>query len=471
MTNTTLSKKEQLLEKYEELLKSLDININESGELTHAVTNVPVLMEGDDKTTKRLMFPTDEVLRNLTKMKDEVFVFHPLSENIYSSNSLVLLQLRYMIEARVHRLITIMGYVLVNAVLDNATSDSLTDNQLAQLAPIADVDTKFLKSYVELVDSLKVLEEPRLNSFFLKRGGTLNNIKYKRLTVVSFPLIKLVDDIDSNSGEPIINGIKFRKKDIGILKNLFAIIVPKATTEHAYSSGSNSNVAPSLECLLQSYSKLVRETSGLTWDFRAACKAHGINGLHVNKDTVSSIIGGATPLVDLISVIPALPGNTGEPIKDDATQSASARTAEVKAPAFINNPETPKLHHSGVSKTTEIEIAPQHPIRERRGRVPEPLTMAGLDSAPRPQRLRGQPAEFAPVENARSRIPRIVEDVQPQLLRGQPRQNAIPAQGIAPLRGQPRATSAIQPQRLRGQPRQEEFDDTLNSTFGRRNNW
>lgn len=354
------TKKQQLLDSYETLLTTLDIRIEEDGGLTHDITDTPIILE-----KKRLCFPSKEILKNLDGK--QTIAFHPLSENVYANMSQVLVQLRYMISAKLHRIISGLGYVLAHTTVDQASHAELSDNQMEIIAPLADADAAFLSKYVDLVESLQVQGDPRLVSLYVKRGGILKDKKYTRMVGVSFPLIEHIMTTD----DPVINGIKFRKKDLPTLRALFDIIIPEAATLDKYSVGSNSTVAPYLMALLKAYANVLQGTAGIGWDFRSASKLLMGYSLHVKSTLISDLTEGDTSLANFTGLIPALPGNTGDgdinnPETDDGEVKEKATLRESRVahtpPSFATGKYDPP-EPTPTGRTTTTTIAPERPVR------------------------------------------------------------------------------------------------------------
>lgn len=363
------TKKQKLLDSYETLLTSLDIRVEEGGGLTHDITDTPILIEG-----KRLTFPLKDVLKNIDSAN--IVVFHPLSENVYANMSQVLVQLRYMVSAKLHRIISGMGYVLANCVVNAASHNDLSDNQLKIIAPLSNVDSSFLSKYVDLVDSLEVQGDPRLVSLYVKRGGELKDKKYTRMVGVNFPLIEHIMTTD----DPVINGVKFRKKDIATLRALFDIVIPNAAEFDHYSVGSNSPVAPYLMALLKVYSNVLQGTAGIAWDFRGAAKESMGYSLHVKASDIAELTEGETSLANFTGLIPALPGNTGDGdienpatddgVKEKATARETRNAAPIPPPSFARggyNPPEP----TRTEPPRREEVEPRRPIHPERPERPE----------------------------------------------------------------------------------------------------
>lgn len=442
----TKTKKQILQEKYAEILNALHFKVNhDTGGITHVATGQPPQTVVDGKTLP-IIFPTDTVLKEAHQYKDKALIFHPLCENIYGKNSLVLTQLRYMIEAQVFRTITYSGYILLEAVVNS--SDELTETQLKTVSNLTGADKKLLDSYMSLLDSIEVLKNPRLVSFFIKRGGELNDEKVKRLCTVSFPLVTSIYEND----DAVINGIKFRKKDLPILRELFKIILPDIETLHAYSAGSNSNVAPSLIALLEAYSKTLNHTASVTWEFRALTKDLIETPLHTNKHSIDDALHDEMELTDLTSVIPELPGNYGEPIgaeKEGTSNKANSRAHK------LTTKETPVARGRIYEKEEEEEVVirgtERSPAQSRRPRGQVQSNTGGRGRVePMRSAVRGQ-VQPEPTRRERVTERRVTQEApvveRPSRVASS---RATPRRESVSVRGQSRATESRGGRSVRG---------------------
>lgn len=201
----------------------------------------PSTMDG-----KRLVLPTDNQLRMFNP--DEKMVFHPLSENILRGESQVLIKLKHSINVRINYAIGMVAQSLLNIVASPALHSKLSADQSDILIAIKDADEKTVANFMTLMLSgMKNKSDKVFSNIYLKRGGTVNNERFSRVGVVSFPFY---DDIVNDRVE------KIRVKDKETYKQLFEFMFPDIATPEAYNYGTKTNVAPYLDALMNSSLKI-----------------------------------------------------------------------------------------------------------------------------------------------------------------------------------------------------------------------
>lgn len=311
-----MNKAEKVLAFYESLLGTLDIKDtgdNDNGLLSHVDSQEPIMVDG-----KRLALPTKDNIR--LAGKDEVVVFHPLSENVFEGMSEVFIEFRHIVTAKVHKIIAYTAYTLVKLVLDKASHEGLTNAQMGTIAKLDGVDEKFLESFKKMMNKLEVNGQHQLVNIFMKYGGNLNDNKYMRIAFVSFPLLELIEANEDG----VILDVKFRKKDIALLKTVFELVVPKAFERDAYSAGSNSSIAPYFCALLLATCHILEDTAGITWRFRSHIEEAVGASTHITAKDILDKIAGDDSILGFVNAIPPMPYNTGDNvtgnIKDDSSE-------------------------------------------------------------------------------------------------------------------------------------------------------
>lgn len=208
----------------------------------------PYLVNG-----KQLVVPSSDILRGFNA--DSMTVFHPLSEDIIKGESAIINKLRYTINIKINVAIGVLVQSLLNLVDSPEYHKKLSPEQMELLYKIGEIDDKTIKSFITFMIKEVNDKEDRLFSYiYLKRAGTLDNVKYARVAVTSFPFYQSL-----LKGEKY----KFRPKDIDALKSVFQFILPEIDETEAYSYGSNSDVAPFLEALMFSSYKITQRINEL----------------------------------------------------------------------------------------------------------------------------------------------------------------------------------------------------------------
>ena len=296
-----MSKSEKVLEFYKALLATFDIITDDNGLLSHKTSGAPIMIDG-----KRLAMPTNDNIK--LAGRNELVMFHPLSENVFEGMSEVFIELRHIVTAKLHKIIAYTAHTLLKLVLDKASHEGLSNKQMATISSLSDVDEKFVDSFKKLVNKLEVTGNKQLINLFMKYGGELNDEKYMRVAYVSFPLLELIN----SSEDYIIHDVKFRKKDMAILKTVFTVIVPKAFEENAYSAGSNSSIAPYFVSLLLAACNVLEDTGSTTWRFRSYIEDEVGESQHVTASDILDKLSGEDTILDFVNAIPPMPYNTGD---------------------------------------------------------------------------------------------------------------------------------------------------------------
>lgn len=314
-----MTKAEKVLAFYKSLLATLDIadtGDNDDGLLSHVGSGEPIMVDG-----KRLALPTKDNIR--LAGKDEVVVFHPLSENVFEGMSEVFIEFRHIVTAKIHKIIAYTAHTLIKLVLNKATHEGLTNAQMGAISKLDGVDEKFLESFKKMMNKLEVNGQHQLVNIFMKYGGTLNDAKYMRIAFVSFPLLELIEANEDG----VILDVKFRKKDIALLKAVFELVIPKAFDKNVYSAGSNSSIAPYFCALLLAMCHILEDTAGITWRFRSYIEEEVGESQHITAKDILDKLAGDDSVLGFVNAIPPMPYNTG----DNVTGNIKDDSSEVKA--------------------------------------------------------------------------------------------------------------------------------------------
>lgn len=239
----------QLIALYEQILKTGLMKSDKDGYISQinkfAGSGKPVyepaILDG-----KRLVMPTAERLQRPNPEK-EMF-FHPLSEDALQGESSIIT----LIKNRVSIAINLSIHTWIKSMMYLALSvddhQKLNPDQSEVLSILKNIDEKSEKTFSKLI--LAGMQQKGFDGFFfrmfLKRGGTVAGKKYARAGIVSSPFY---EELCSSSEE--IYGIKLRRKDQGVLKSLFEYLLPRISEKGAYDQGSDSDVAPYMDAIMQ----------------------------------------------------------------------------------------------------------------------------------------------------------------------------------------------------------------------------
>jgi hypothetical protein len=202
---------------------------------------------------RHMVLPLDSQLRNFNQ--DERIIFHPLSEGILRGESEVLAKLKNVINVKLNFTIGILASNLLELISSPEFHKRFTPEQAELLTSVNEADSKTSANFTSLmVQGVKNGADRTFVNIYLKRGGTHKQKRYARVGVVSFQMYEqlIADKID-----------KIRVKDKETFKQLFEFMFPNIQDTEEYNFGSESNIAPYLECLLRTAANVASRLNDL----------------------------------------------------------------------------------------------------------------------------------------------------------------------------------------------------------------
>lgn len=201
----------------------------------------PVLIDG-----KRLVLPTTDQLMHADP--ERKVIFHPLNENALHGESRIVSKLRTAIAVNLNMATFGLISGLISLGISKADHEKLSPDQSSVLSILKNVDEKSLTDMTKIIlNAAKVNDmDGLIFKIYLKRGGSVLGKKYSRVGVVT---ASLYEELSKDSEE--FYGVKLRKKDQGVLTTLFEFIFPSISEPHSYDQGSDSDIAPYLDALMQ----------------------------------------------------------------------------------------------------------------------------------------------------------------------------------------------------------------------------
>lgn len=304
---------------YEEILDSAGYHTDSEGLVCYTSAEEKTLPAIVDK--KKLFVPTTTALRKFTlpELNGQYIGFHPISESLLRNQSPIIKWLRIVLTMRLQ---AVMGELLINLAqiaADTNRHKNLSPRATEFLSHVPDIDVKTvenLESIIYKVDG----EKNKLINIYLKNGGQFNGQTVHRSAIVSFPFIK-----EFENDEPVIFGVKLRKKDRVAIEKLFNWVIPKADDINVYSYGSTSSTAPYFHALINAYVRVATRLNDVIKIFKK----------HVDSDELHTEISWSVDTVDLTPYREALPpliGNDGD-LTDDSKAANAMQQAMPAAPA------------------------------------------------------------------------------------------------------------------------------------------
>lgn len=350
-----------ILKLYKGIIESLNGAIDEQGLISFRYNDQ--LFPGV-VNERRLALPTPERLR--TGDWNGLIAFHPMSENELRGESVVLKQLKGLINVRLQAVLGDLLSQLVRMAANRSGHSKMKGKAHELLSHLPEVDEKSVQAMDKIIEATEIDGPNRLISLYLKRGGTLRGARYSRVAVVSFPILEAFDKDDDHT----VFGYKLRKKDFTAFHSLFEYIFDEL--EEGYSVGSRSMVAPYLDSLLKAYIKVASRLNVIIDRHRA--QLANAEELYTNLDWEDL----AADLKIYHHVIPTLEGNDGEPVQQEQQTGATVVDAKPLPAVLAGNvrgtitplatpasaPSIPSLPDAKPSNPFNVEFAQQEQQRQ-----------------------------------------------------------------------------------------------------------
>lgn len=385
---------------YGKLLEACGLAVDESGSVYIPDPDgvVPMTIGGQS-----LVLPTREVLAK-ADWKSNI-AFHPCSESIIRKESKVLKKLRELVVARTYLITTELMLLLMQMAVDTDCHKSMSPEQSNYLSLLPTVDAKTMKALTSVINASSRDGDHRLISLFIKRSGLWNGSEYRRVAVVTFPILDAHSD-----NEAQIFGVKMRKGDKQAILSLFEYIYPGCRETGKYSFGSNEMAAPNFHALGYSFAGLLEKLNDKVALFKEFIPSA--------EEYLSNLdwVEGLESIAKYRAAVPALAGNDGEPL-DDGKQAAGV---EVKASpqSQMRDISEPVQHapQPAVSQKQE-SVRNEPPKRPQIAFTPPPNTKAvgAALERPAPQPLQPVYQQQPQQQRSVSTAPRRWNDPDPNL--------------------------------------------------------
>lgn len=303
---------------YAKLFTSMGYIVEESGLISKDFcgNKTNIIIKHDDRE-KRLTLPTKQFLDNPDW--DNLIPFHPLSENVVKGESLVIKELKRLMEIRLTDCITTLLMELSIIAADKSGQKKLNGPQRKLLPLMPEANDKSVTVLGKILCNISNKGERKICSLYIKRGGSIDGKSYKRVAVVSFPIVE-----ELNKEEKTIFDVKVSAGEKSGIKNLFNWIIEGADIQGFYNFGSNDETAPNFHALCGAYMKLMGQLNAKIELFSK----------HEEIGTLYRELNWDVELNDLQAFygqIPILPHNDGEAVKSSNVQVA-AMTTNASAP-------------------------------------------------------------------------------------------------------------------------------------------
>ena len=259
------NKQDKLIKFYKELLEMLDMVVDENGQ---------VFVKGSQLTPLTInkvpvFLPTQENIRTAVDVSNGTIkvskvLFNPINEDPIKGTSSSLSRLREIIELKMLGVFYQLGESLFYLISDTKR-DVTTDVKLVTFAALlgrykspgmkSQVDEKTIENWVKLYEViLKEYKQAFIyNKLMIKNGGKVNDVKYNKITILSFPFLEELTNINPNKEK--FMGVKIRKKDKHDFLSLYEFVYEESVEklDEGFMFGSINEIAPAFISLMEAY--------------------------------------------------------------------------------------------------------------------------------------------------------------------------------------------------------------------------
>lgn len=271
---------------------------------------------------KQIVLPTQEQLMNGDRSNR--VIFHPLSENIMrSAESEIITKLRSVFNIRLNYTFAAISQSLLTLCASIADHRKLTPDQSEMLSAIKDVDEKTIVAFSSMMlHSLKDSPERSFVNIYLKRKAVFHDKTYARGGVVTFPLYA-----ELQKEQDKYYGVKLRAKDKAAFLDLYRYIFPNIDELQSYNKGSNSDVAPFIDALMNTVMGVASKYNDIIELFGHIIDSH--------EDLIFDCewVEGFDNLQDLVPQIRQIPTQVGNEGKHEVMQVAPVQAPQ-QTPAY-----------------------------------------------------------------------------------------------------------------------------------------
>ena len=313
-----MSEKKNLIQIYKDILSTAWMSANEKGVISRLIDpetgeKSPVMIEDntDNKKKKTAVLPIKENLVGLDS--NEFLVIHPLNENPSKPASPVVDFLRRMMSVRLNWVLSTMLPELLVFASSPAKHDLLKPEQLDILTCLADAGKDSASKFLKLLEASKAKNGhfATIVSVYLTRGGVVKEKTYHRAAIVKFTLY---EELIKAGSDNVVMGVKLSKKDRDLFKKLFERVIPGIDNPQHYSTGSNANVAPFMDSMMNTFLKLFSITNDMVENYRVV---FSIPDLMIVPMEWSDELMDIDSLSSIVRLVPPQRGNEGDSRVDE----------------------------------------------------------------------------------------------------------------------------------------------------------
>ena len=309
---------------YKNILDTAWMSVNDKGIVSRVIDpesgekDVVQIEDNTDGNKKKIaVLPLPKNLVNLDQ--EQYIVIHPLSENPSKPASPVVDYLRKRMVVRLNWVFTTVLSELLDFAATPEKHDLLSPEQLDILTILKEATPAATGKFLKLLTASKEKNGHHAISVsvYLTRSGVVNGKTYHRAAITKFTLY---DELVKAGTDNMVFGIKLTNKERELYRKLFERVIPGIDEAHHYNVGSNANVAPFMDCMLNSFLKLFSATNEIIERYRVVFSQPDM--LKVSLKWSDDLLD-INNLSSLVRLIPPQRGNEGDARVEDKLRSES----------------------------------------------------------------------------------------------------------------------------------------------------
>jgi hypothetical protein len=352
------NKHERLLEFYMQVLATVNIKpVDDLGQLSYISPDDASDITAAAVKGKRLVLPTREALR-IPEFWESHVAFHPLSENFLNGESPVLAKLKAMINLKLGAVTAELMSWLVSYAADTERQNSgnVSAGASKYLKLVPNIKQVTAERFSDIIKKSSGSNDKRFVNLYLKRGGDLLDSRYQWVCTATFPFRHELE-----GEEPKVFGVKISKKDQESLKALFDYILPGNDEIATYSAGSKIKSACKFDATLRAFANIAERLNEVIQLHKKIIPTY--KDLKIDTDWILTL----QDLDKLSEVVPALPFNEGESVRDRRTEGAATATVGTSEKArrvFTEVEEEVKPVEKVVQPQERVERPAPTPVKD-----------------------------------------------------------------------------------------------------------
>lgn len=307
------------------MLRTASIEVDADGfaDLVVQESKQPFNIEG-----KRVVLQTPVQLQE--KDWTNRIAFHPLSESLVRGESKVLEKYRRTINVVLNRSIMAIFMQLLRLASSPKEQQHLKPEQTEFLSKVKKVEQRTIDDWERLVSKIPGSEFGKtFVSIYLKKQGTVQKVKCRSAGVVSFPFYKQLVTAEKRQ----VNGITLRVSDLESYKALFEYMLPGIDQpELYYNRGSNSDLAPYTESLLQAILAVAEPINRIAKLFEGVIS----DGFEIPVEWAEQL-SEMGELLKEVRLLPQMPGNEGAVVRPGA-ETGQMAIDQIAQQAIVTEP-------------------------------------------------------------------------------------------------------------------------------------